>query len=58
MAKPIRATPELRGDEANKFLDRMISVERAGMSRVDRKFAKEIAENTKFFESIECVQLA
>jgi len=58
MAKPIRATPELRGEEANKFLEKMAEVEKTGISNVDRKLAQAVKSNSKFFESIESVQLS
>jgi hypothetical protein len=45
MAKPIRATPELTGEEANEFLRKMIKVERAKMTQEQKRLAKEIEKN-------------
>jgi hypothetical protein len=45
MAKPIKATPELTGEEADKFLRRMIKVERTKITPEQRRFAIEIEKN-------------
>ena len=58
MAKPIRATPELRGEEANRFLRKMAEIERTGISEVDRKLAEAVKSNSKFFGFIESIQLS
>lgn len=58
MAKPIRATPELRGEEANEFLRKMAEVEKTGISEIDRKLAMAVKSNSRFFESIESIQLS
>lgn len=49
MAKPIRATPELKGVLADRFLQRMIRTESSKMTRKDRLLAKEIQKNSDFF---------
>jgi hypothetical protein len=45
MAKPIRSTPELTGEEADKFLEKMITVEQSKITVKQRSFAKEIERN-------------
>ncbi|MBX4196586.1 hypothetical protein KW805_03285 [Candidatus Pacearchaeota archaeon] len=42
MAKPIRATPELRSTEARKFLEKMEKMEKAKITSKDVALAKEI----------------
>ena len=42
MAKPIKSTPELKGEDANRFLERMISTERARITSKQKMFAKEL----------------
>lgn len=49
MAKPIRATPSLRGEEANKFVCKMIELDRSKISSLDRKIVIEIKKNAAFF---------
>ena len=49
MAKPIRATPELRGEIADAFIKRMINVENSKISKADKILSKEIKENSKYF---------
>ena len=51
MAKPIRSTPELKGEEADKFLKKMLQLEKTRISDVDKKLAQEIELNSKFFKS-------
>ena len=51
MAKPIRATPTLRGDEAKKFVELMIQRENSPMSKIDRMLYNDINKNRKYFES-------
>ena len=36
MAKPIRATPTLRGEEAEKFIKQMIKRENSPISNIDK----------------------
>ncbi len=45
MAKPIKSTPELSGEEANKFLEKMLRVERSRITSRQKEFVKEIEEN-------------
>ncbi len=42
MAKPIRATPHLHGNAANKFLKKMEDVENSKISFVDKKISKSV----------------
>jgi hypothetical protein len=49
MAKPIRATPQLRKEEVEKFIKEMISIDRAKITKLDRKLAEEVKENSTFF---------
>jgi len=42
MAKPIRATPELRGSEAKTFVRKMVQAEKARITRKDIKLAEII----------------
>jgi len=50
MAKPIRATPELKGEEANEFLRKMINLERNRITDVDKQLLKDIEMNSQFFQ--------
>jgi len=45
MAKPIKSTPELTGEEADRFLERMILLERAKINPQQKRLAKEIEQN-------------
>jgi len=45
MAKPIRSTPELTGNEADKFLRKMIKVEQSKITLKQSSFAKAIKKN-------------
>jgi hypothetical protein len=51
MAKPIRATPKLRGEDANKFVNRMIIIETSRITERDKELAKQIKSNSKFFKA-------
>ena len=51
MAKPIRATPTLRGDEAKKFVELMIKREKSPTPKTDRILYNDINKNRKYFES-------
>ncbi len=51
MAKPIRATPTLRGEEAKKFVEMMIKRENSPISKVDKMLYNDINKNKKYFES-------
>lgn len=45
MAKPIKSTPELTGEEANKFLEKMIKMEQSKITTKQRSLAKEVERN-------------
>lgn len=45
MAKPIKSTPELTGEEADNFLKKMLAVERSRVTVKQKQFAKEMQEN-------------
>lgn len=49
MAKPIRATPQLRGEEVEKFIRQMIAVDRSKITKVDETLAREVQQNSPFF---------
>ncbi len=51
MAKPIRATPTLRGEEAKKFLRLMVKRENSPMSKIDRKLYANVEKHRTYFES-------
>lgn len=51
MAKPIRATPVLRGKDAIRFIEEMHRVETEPISEVDKETIKRLKKNTPFFES-------
>ena len=51
MAKPIRATPTLRGEEAEQFLQEMIKRENAPLSTIDKILYANVNKNRKYFES-------
>ncbi len=51
MAKPIRATPVLRGKDAIRFIERMHQVETQPMTKLDKKIRDRVKRNSKFFES-------
>ncbi len=51
MAKPIRATPTLRGEEAEQFVRDMIKRENAPVSSRDRILFAQVNKNRKYFES-------
>lgn len=42
MAKPIRATPELRGEEAKNFVRKMIRAEKTKITKKEIELAKSI----------------
>ncbi len=50
MAKPIRATPELKGEEADRFITKMISVERSKLTKIDKELIERISLNSKYFK--------
>ena len=47
MAKPIRATPSLKKEEAKKFIERMIAKEKRRIPKRDYELAKEIGVRIK-----------
>jgi len=49
MAKPIRATPSISGEDAEKFIRKMILVDRSQINRQDKEIAEDIEKNSKFF---------
>ena len=52
MAKPIRATPVLRGKEADEFIRKMIEFEKSPISAVDKKIASRIKKNKKSLSAL------
>ena len=50
MAKPIRATPELKGQEANNFIEKMIYIENTPISKKDKSLVDDLKANVKFFK--------
>jgi hypothetical protein len=42
MAKPIRATPELTGRDANRFLGRLVRMNKAKVTKKDAQLAEEL----------------
>ena len=51
MAKPIRATPTLRGEKAKKFLKLMAKRENSPMSEIDKKLYANFEKHREYFES-------
>lgn len=51
MAKPIRATPTLRGEDAQRFVQEMIKRENAPISNIDKVLYAHVNKNRKYFES-------
>lgn len=49
MAKPIRATPTLVGEEALLFLDKMKRREKTALTKVDINLIKIIDSHSKLF---------
>ena len=47
MARPIRATPELKGKEASDFLAKMLQRESSPATKMDIKLAKAIQDFSK-----------
>ncbi len=50
MAKPIRATPALRGKEAEKFVKLMIKRETTAIPKADKMLYADIEKNRHYFE--------
>ena len=51
MAKPITATPALRGKEAKQFLERMVKREHSPLSDIDKRLYARVDKHKKYFES-------
>jgi len=51
MAKPIRATPTLRGEEAKLFLRLMENREKSPISVLDKKLYANVKKHKEYFES-------
>ena len=51
MAKPIRATPTLRGADAEKFVKLMIKRETSAISKADKALYADIDKNRHYLES-------
>lgn len=51
MAKPIRATPTLRGEDAERFVKRMLKKETSAISKTDKALYADINRNRRYFES-------
>ena len=51
MAKPIRATPALRGEEARRFIKRMEKRENSPLSEIDKKLYASVEKHREYFES-------
>ena len=49
MAKPIRATPQLKGEEVEKFVRLMIKIDKSKINKVDKNLVKQIKQNSPFF---------
>jgi hypothetical protein len=47
MAKPIKATPDLVGEEANKFLKKMLKVENSKITEREKQIAIKVIEISK-----------
>ena len=51
MAKPIRATPTLRGEDAERFVKQMIKKETSAISKADKALYADAEKNKHYFES-------
>ena len=51
MAKPIRATPTLRGEDAERFVKQMIKKETSAVSKADKVLYADAEKNKHYFES-------
>lgn len=51
MAKPIRATPTLRGEDAERFVQEMVKRENTPISGRDKVLYANVNKNRKYFES-------
>lgn len=51
MAKPIRATPVLRGIEADNFVEKMIVVDESRINNVDKRIVAQLRKNISLFKT-------
>lgn len=51
MAKPIMATPTIRGKDAERFVKQMIKRESSAISKIDKTLYADVEKNRRFFES-------
>lgn len=47
MAKPIKRTPTLRGEQAEKFLLAMLETQKRQINKVEKEFLRLILENVQ-----------
>ena len=52
MAKPIRATPALKGEEALKFIEKMHRTEKAPLSQADKAVLERLEAKRPYFDSL------
>jgi len=52
MAKPIRATPALNGEEALKFIEKMHKTEKSPLSSADRAVLDRLEAKRPYFDSL------
>lgn len=52
MAKPIRATPALKGQEALKFIKKMHKTENSPISSADKIVLERLAAKRPYFDSL------
>jgi len=50
MAKPIRSTPKLSGNDASDFIRKMICLERTKISNKDKELVEQVKKNSIFFK--------
>jgi len=51
MAKPIRATPTLKGEDAERFVKLMLKKQTSQISKLDKELYRQIAKNRILFDS-------
>jgi Fe2+ or Zn2+ uptake regulation protein len=47
MAKPIKSTPTLEGEEADKFIEKMLTVEESKITAQQKKIIERIKQNMR-----------
>ncbi|HLC36978.1 MAG TPA: hypothetical protein VJK05_05230 [archaeon] len=52
MAKPIRATPVLKGEEALKFIEKMHKTEKSPLNQADRAVLNRLVAKRPYFDSL------